>query len=283
MIGKVIRVNDYKFLYGQETVHLNVYAVFKDKKRGDKYIIYSYDNKKLYCGSAFIREQELIVMTSKDDINNIVSDFIKLLFENKIQEKYEIISLDDIKSVQIIDESICNIDVDIMKLYDLTMPKVQEISIDTKPKKKRKISFVGICLFALFIVLTMFFFFNPEVILGKNRTYLCSKEYIHSELPASVSDELTLTFNSKGMILSIDIISDYVFNDTDYYVEFRDKSYFYKYFNEGDTYKFNDENYTYRLFSKINTEEEYFLPSYEEELLSYYNDNNYECKMIEEE
>jgi len=283
MIGKIIRVNDYKFLYGQETVYLNVYAVFKDKKRGDKYIIYSYDNKKLYCGSAFVREQELIVMTSKDDINNMTNDFINLLFENRVAEKYEIVSIDDIKSVQIIDEAICNINVDIMKLYDLTIPKVEKNVIDIMPKKKRKVSFVAICLFALFIVLIMFFFFNPEVILGKNKLYLCSKKYIHKELPASVSDELTLTFNSKGMILSIDITSDYVFNDTDYYVEFKDKSYFYKYFNEGDTYKFNDDNYTYRLFSKINTEEDYFLPNIEEELISYYNDNDYECKMIEEE
>lgn len=283
MIGKVIRVNDYKFSYGQETVYLNVYAVFKNKRSSDKYIIYSYDNNKIYCGSVFIREQELIVMNSRDDINTIVSDFISLFFENKRDEKYEIVSLDDIVSVQIIDESICNMDIDIVRLYNLTIPKVEEKKNDVKPKKKGKVSFVTICLFSLFVVLILFFYFNPEVILGKNRIYSCSKKYIHSELPASVNDELTLTFNSKGIILNIDVTSDYIFNDTDYYVEFKDKSYFYKYFNEGDTYKFNDDNYTYRLFSKINTEEDYFLPNVEEELISYYNDNDYECKMIEEE
>ena len=41
MFGKVIRLNDFKFTFGQETVYLNVFAVFKNKKSGNKYIIYS--------------------------------------------------------------------------------------------------------------------------------------------------------------------------------------------------------------------------------------------------
>lgn len=284
MIGKVIQVNDYRFLYGQETVYLNVYAVFKSKRNGDKFVIYSYDNKKLFCGSAFVKEDELVVMTSRSEISEIIKEFINLYFENKALEKYEIISLDNVKSVQIIDESVCDFDVDIIRLYDLTIPKVEVVKKEVKTdKKKKKISFVSICIIALFIVLVVFFFVNPEVIMGKNRGYICSKSYLHKELPASVNEDLILTFNSKGKILSINITSDYVFSDIDYYREFRDKSYFYKYFNDGDTYKFDDSNYTYRLFSKIDTEEEYFLPSDEDELISYYKDNSYECKMIEEE
>ena len=59
MNGKVIKLNDYKFNFGQETIFLNVFAVFKNIKNGNKYIIYSYDNKKLYCGSAFIKNNEI--------------------------------------------------------------------------------------------------------------------------------------------------------------------------------------------------------------------------------
>ena len=60
MNGKVIKLNDYKFNFGQETIFLNVFAVFKNIKNGNKYIIYSYDNKKLYCGSAFVKNNEII-------------------------------------------------------------------------------------------------------------------------------------------------------------------------------------------------------------------------------
>ena len=40
MNGKVIKLNDYKFNFGQETIFLNVFAVFKNIKNGNKYIIY---------------------------------------------------------------------------------------------------------------------------------------------------------------------------------------------------------------------------------------------------
>ena len=134
----------------------------------------------------------------------------------------------------------------------------------------------------LFIVLVLFFFVNPEVIVGKNKEYICNRNYVHKEIPSIVSEEIRLTFNGKGNIISIDIKSDYVFDSVDYYVEFKERSYFYKYINEGDTYKFDDENKTYRLFSKISIEEEYFLPSIEDELILYYNDLGYKCKVNEE-
>lgn len=283
MMGKVIKVNDYKFVYGQETIYLNVYAAFKSKMNGNKYVVYSYDKQKLYYGTAFLKNDELVVMNSRNDISDIIKDFVTLLFNNNYNEKYEIVSLNNINSVQIIDESVCNFDIDIMKLDDYTMPKVEVVNKIEKARKKKRVSFVSVCIVLLFIVLISFFFVNPEVIMGKNREYMCSRNYLHNELPASVNENLMLTFNSKGSILNIDVKSDYVFSDTNYYKEFRDKSYFYNYFNEGDTYKFDDYNYTYRLFSKIDTEEDYFLPIVEEELISYYKDNNYECKMIEEE
>ena len=96
MIGKRIKVNDYKFVYGQETIYVNVFAAFKNKKNGNKYIIYSYDNKKIYFGTLFVREQEIIVMTSKENISNIIKNFIDLLLNRNVDSDYEVISLDNI-------------------------------------------------------------------------------------------------------------------------------------------------------------------------------------------
>ena len=50
MIGKILKVSDYKFVYGQDTVYINVFGAFKSRRSGNRYIVYSYDNKKLYCG-----------------------------------------------------------------------------------------------------------------------------------------------------------------------------------------------------------------------------------------
>ena len=68
MIGKKLRVNDYKLTYGQETLYINMYGAFKNKKSGNKYAIYSYENKnKLNYGSFFQRGKEAVIMTSKEN------------------------------------------------------------------------------------------------------------------------------------------------------------------------------------------------------------------------
>ena len=53
--------------------------------------------------------------------------------------------------------------------------------------------------------------------------------------------------------------------------------------DRGDTYKFDDSSYTYRLFSKVDVSKDYFLPKDKEELISYYQDNNYTCKQTGDE
>lgn len=281
MIGKKIKINDYKFTYGQETAFINIYGAFKNKKNGNKYVIYSYDNNKLYYGSLFIRNSEMVIMVSKEEASGVVEKFTYSILDNKKNDDFEIISLDNIDSAQIIDESLCDFDVDMNKLYDLTIPKPEVIKEEVKPKKR--ISIIGVSLVLLVVVIILFLFMNPEIIYGKNKKYICTKSYLHDKLPATVNEEIELVFNGKNNISSIKTKFDYVFSDTDYYKEFRDKSYFYQYFNEGDTYKFDDDKYTYRLFSSINTEEDYFMPRELEELVSYYEGNRYSCKIVEVE
>ena len=282
MIGKVLKENDYKFEYGKETVYVNVFGGFKYKKNASKYIVYSYDNNKLFYGNLFIRNDEIIVMTDKEDPSLIVKEFVSNILNNKKSDEFEIISLDKVKSIQIIDEASCDFDVDISKLKDLTISKLESVvQVEGKPKK-RKFSIVGVGIFLVFAIITLFFFVNPQFITGENKEYSCVKNYIHDKLPADVSEKVDLEFTSKGKIIDINIISDYQFNDSDYYTEFRDKNYFYQYFSDGDTYKFEDEDQIFRLFSKIDTEVDYFMPSDLDELIKYYEDNGYSCTLVEE-
>ena len=280
MIGKRIRISDYKFTYGQETVYINVFGVFKNIKSGNKYIVYSYDNKKLYFGSFFVKDNIGTVMVSKDTDKDIIKNFIDNVISGNNDNSYEIENLDSIQSIQIIDELIYDYSVDINKLDEITMPKEKIEEVKETPKKKVSLFVIGIMV--LLIVIGVFFFVNPEVINGKNIIYSCDKNYRHNELPATINENRIVTFNSKGIIMSIDINTDYVFNDIDYYNEFKNKSYFYKYVEEADTYKFNDTNYTYRVFSKIDVNTDYFLPDNKEELISYFENDGYNCKIKEE-
>ena len=278
MIGKSVRISDYKFTYGQETVFINVFGAFKNIKSGNKYIVYSYDNKKLYYGSFFIRDNAGTVMVSKDTDMDIIKAFIDDILSEKKKEKYEIINLDKIESIQIIDEKVYESSVDIDRLDELTIPKN---NVEVEEQQKKKIPFFIFGIIILFIVIGLFFFINPEVIKGKNVIYNCTKTSKHKELPASIKEDGVITFN-KNKVINIDVSTDYVFTDKEYYVEFKDKGFFYKYMNETDTYKFDDISYTYRVFSKVDVENNYFLPSGEEELITYFKNDGYNCKIKEE-
>ena len=282
MIGKKVKVNDYKFTYGEETVYLDLYGAFKNKI-GNKYAIYSYSDKpnKLFYGTYFERNDEAVIMTSKENPKELVKEFTDSIFDGNYKDKFEIITLEKIDSVEIIDEYQADFNLDLNKLNDLTIPKL-EIKKEESSKEKKPIS-LAVLFFTIFIIIVIaFFFINPEVIIGKDKVYSCTKNYLHKKLPASVSEEISLIFNGKGNITSIALTEDYKFNNTDYYIEFRDKGYFYQYMEETDTYKFIDEKYTYRLFSKIDVEsEEYFMPNEEQELIEDYQEKGYTCKRVE--
>ena len=47
------------------------------------------------------------------------------------------------------------------------------------------------------------------------------------------------------------------------------------------TYKFDDNTYTYKLFSSINTKEDFFLPTDKDGLIKHYQDDNYTCKVVD--
>lgn len=285
MIGKVIKVDDYKFIYGQDTIYINIYGAFKYKKNGNKYIIYSYDDKKLYYGSLFVKNNSIVIMTSKEDAVDIIKTFIDNIMNGKSDENFEIISLDNIVSSEIIDQNEIdmNINININKLKDITIPKLKSLEKDNVKRVKKKISPIWTVIILVIIIVAVFLFVNPEIIMGKNSSYLCTKSYFHDKLPATVVDNVSLVFNGQDKIVDINITSDYIFTDTAYYKEFEEKSYFYQYIKEGDTYKFVDEDYTYKLFSKIDTEIDYFMPRDMDELISYYKNNKYTCKLVEEE
>ena len=249
MNGKRIKVNDFKFKYGQETIFINVFGAFKYKKNNNKYVIYSYDNSKLYYGSLFIRDNELVIMLSKNDGENLINKFLDDILTGNSDSDFEVISLDKIISAQIIDEGVINKKIDINKLDELTIPKKKTSEVVNENKKKKRISISGI-FFALFIVVVVaFFFFNPEVIVGKDKNYVCDREYNHNTLSVFVREEVKLTFSGKGKVKNSVVINNYIFNSDSRYNKFKNNGEFYKYMNEGDTYKFIDEEKTYRVMS----------------------------------
>lgn len=284
MNGKRLRLNDFKITYGVETVYINMYGAFKNKKSGNKYAVYSYEKKdKLHYGTFYQREKEAVIMASKENPCDIVKEYLEFILENKENDKFENLSLREIETVQIIDEYTGDLKIDLNKLKEITIPKeIIKEEIKEDKKNKKPISFATIFFIIFLLVVAAFFFVNPEVIIGKDKQYSCTKYYLHKTLPASVEEEVSLTFSGKEKIKDIEVKTDHIFNDTSYYQQFKEKSYYYQYMEEGDTYKLIDESYTYRLFSKVDiNDEDYFLPTDEQELVNHYAKEGYNCKRVE--
>ena len=280
MFGKKIRVNDYKFTYGSDIVYINVYAVFRVKKSNEKFIIYSYDDKKLFYGSLYINGNMGTVMASDKDNTMIVDTILLNIFDNKSDDKYEILDISKIDSIQIIEEKVYEKNIDINRLYDITMPK-EKIEEENISSKKNNNYWVFIILIILIIGVIIFISISKFISL-KKEIYVCEKEYEHNSLPADVIDKIDITFDYKNKLIDIDNSTSYVFTDTNYYYEFKDNSYFYKYIDNADTYKFDDSNYTYRVFKNIDVNDDKFLSRDKDSLVSYYENKGYTCNLKEE-
>ena len=148
--------------------------------------------------------------------------------------------------------------------------------------KKGNLSFVIVVIILLFAAIGVFLFINPDIFTGNNKTYICEKSKSDDKLSMIVNEKISMSFSHNNDIIDIQVVYDYVFNDINYYNEFKNKSYFYKYIDEGDTYKFDDSTYTYRVFRSIDVTNDFFLPNNEDELLLYYKNNGYNCKLKEE-
>ncbi|MGN1312179.1 MAG: hypothetical protein ACI4U4_04115 [Bacilli bacterium] len=55
MKEKIIKLNDFKFTFGQPITCLNVFSAFGRRKNCNKYIIYSYVNQKRSSLEGFVR------------------------------------------------------------------------------------------------------------------------------------------------------------------------------------------------------------------------------------
>ena len=100
----------------------------------------------------------------------ILKKFVKELIDNNYQEEYEIISLDKVNSIQVIDEAICDIDVDINKLNDITIPKPKVVEKEVVPKKK--VNFTIVFLLVFILVVAMFSFLIQKLLMVKMFTIL---------------------------------------------------------------------------------------------------------------
>lgn len=285
-IRMMVSTND--LVPSNEEVYVKLFVVFKDKKYGTKYIIYTDDNEKeLYYGSPLISNDRIVIMKFKDiKDEEMVKEFVWNYLNDKPTSNFDIIELpNNLTKLELIDSNSLDVKEEyIKKLMDIFFkkeePKVEEQVVKPKKSNGKFIIFLLILVglgFGGYVYLSN----NPELILGKNIYYECTKKYQNNELDTDISELVDITFNNSKILTKHTKQITYKFNDSDIYYEFKEKNLKYNYVEESGADKFVDEELSYVLDVEYNLNKDYKLPKDYDELLDYYKVKDYSCSLIE--
>lgn len=285
-IRMMVSTND--LVPSNEEVYVKLFVVFKDKKYGTKYIIYTDDNEKeLYYGSPLISNDRIVIMKFKDiKDEEMVKEFVWNYLNDKPTSNFDIIELpSNLTKLELIDSNSLDVKEEyIKKLMDIFFkkeePKVEEQVVKPKKSNGKFIIFLLILVglgFGGYVYLSN----NPELILGKNIYYECTKKYQNNELDTDISELVDITFNNSKILTKHTKQITYKFNDSDIYYEFKEKNLKYNYIEESGADKFVDEDLSYVLDVEYNLNKDYKLPKDYDKLLDYYKVKDYSCSLIE--
>lgn len=283
MKGLEILVTNSDLVLKQEERLVKLLVMFKDKKYGTKYIVFtSGDNKELYYGSPLVNGKKMVIMKFKNIKDaEMVKEFVWNFLNNQSITNFEILTMPEIEKLEIIDNNTLDVKEEyIDKLIDIFFKK-EEIKIQGQqeiPKKKSKLPL----LLTLIIILGLVFGFlylknNPELIYGKNTYMECKINYNIDDLGVSSKEVITLTFSNSQILKQHEKEISYVFGDNDIFYDFKEKNLQYKYLNETGLEKFDDDTLTYTLYINYDLVNDYKLPRDYEELVNYYKNNGYSC------
>lgn len=288
MKGLEISVTNSDLVMKQEERIIKLFVMFKDKKYGTKYIIFTDTfNKELFFGNPLVNNKKMVIMKFKDIKDaEMVKEFVWKYLNNEQTSNFEILEIPEIDKLEIIDNNTLDVKEEyIEKLIDIFFKKEEiqeEKPIEVEQKKKSKLPL----LITLILLLGGIFGFmylknNPELIYGKNIYVSCKKGYHIDELTVSVVEDITLTFNNSQKLTKHEKNITYTFSDSDKFYDFKERNLQYKYLNDSGLENFNEKDYTYNLYVDYNLNKDYTLPKGYNELFDYYNNNGYSCNNIE--
>lgn len=290
MKGQEILVTNSDLVVKQEEKYVKLFVIFKDKKYGTKYVIFTdNDGKELYYGSPLVNNNKMVIMKFRDikDAEN-VKEFVWNYINGESISNFDLIEIPRLDKLELIDHNTLDVKEEyIIKLIDIFFKKEEvitnEVENEMKEAKKSKKGPIIFLLVLLLAGLGAFIYLrnNRELIYGKNIYVQCNRNFKEVDLGADVSVVVDLTFSNSRVLKEHKKEYSYVFNDNDIYYDFKEKDLQYKYLQDEGASKFSDEELTYKLFVQYNLNKDYKLSKDYDELFSYYQDNGYNCGLIQ--
>lgn len=285
-IGKKIRLNEYNLTYGKQEKILNVVCFYKYKKDNNLYTICCEDSNIPYgiinYGSAHQKGNTLILIGLKEPKEDMIKELLFKIDKEEELDNFVIQDLKDIEMIELISPNKFEIKKEVLEsIIDKTIPKPIKEEIKSIQKKKKKPTLI-IVLIILFIISAFFclFILNEKHIQDSTiKSIICKKEYNSTELEAKVIEDNTYNFNQNDKLKYINKSTTYKFYQEEEYLEFVNKGLYYSYIpEENGGFSLDNDTYSLIIIEKEETNEDYFLPTEYEEVLSYYKGKDYNCK-----
>lgn len=294
MKGLEISVTNSDLVLKQEERLVKLFVIFKDKKYGTKYVIFTDSSNQLYYGNPLVNGKKMVIMKFRDIKDaEMVKEFVWKFLNGEQISNFDILEMPELDKLEIIDNNTLEVKEEYLnKLLNIFFNENKEISKETvldsvtSPKKIKKKKSIFPVLFTLIIIFGGIFGYmylknNPELIYGKSIYVDCKKSYINEELDSNVSEFVTLTFNNSQVLKKHEKVITYVFNDNDIYYNFKERNLSKNYIEDTGKEEFDDENLSFRLLVDYDLNNNYNLPKGYDELFDYYNNNEYSCSIVE--
>lgn len=273
MSGKILNIglND---LNGQvDDRKVVVFACFEHTKYMNNYVIFSflgeYNKNKLYFGSIHIKDDSLIIFSVKDDIKKYIEQFVLEYTSSKL-ESFKLLDIDKIEKVLLVSYNEMEYD-KLQLLDDISIKKVIEKKEDVSSKKPIFIYIILFVLILLCIGLTLLYLY-PDMFSVKYKELVCTDNLYDDKIMLNYDINKDIKFDRHDKIVSIDVVRNYTFLDSDSYYEFKENNKHLEYFNNGEGYKYLDSGLSFKIFYKENSViDDYY------EMLEYLKREGYSC------
>lgn len=273
MSGKILNIglND---LNGQvDDRKVVVFACFEHTKYMNNYVIFSflgeYNKNKLYFGSIHIKDDSLIIFSVKNDIKKYIEQFVLEYTSSKL-ESFKLLDIDKIEKVLLVSYNEMEYD-KLQLLDDISIKKIIEKKEDVSSKKPIFIYIILFVLILLCIGLTLLYLY-PDMFSVKYKELVCTDNLYDDKIMLNYDINKDIKFDRHDKIVSIDVVRNYTFLDSDSYYEFKENNKHLEYFNNGEGYKYLDSGLSFKIFYKENSViDDYY------EMLEYLKREGYSC------
>lgn len=275
MAGKVLKIASTDVYGKMDERKVVVFSAFEHTKYMNNYLIFTfegeYDKNKLYYGSVHLKVDSLVVFEVKNDIVKYIEEFLNE-YENDKIENFRVLDISNMEKIEMVSYN----EMEYNKLQLLDDKSIaKEIKVDNNEIEKKPI-FLYILLGLLILAaigLTILYFLPV-----KCKELVCTNNLYDNSIGMNYHIDKDVKFDEDDKLLSIDVIRNYTFLDSDSYYEFKNNNKHEEYFNNGEGYKYIDESLQFRLLYQENS----VIDDYEE-MLEYLQREGFSCEIREYE